>query len=201
MRRGFYGVRESGAGQSRGKRMSVLAQAVERRKRFHADIARRAALLAPKADRSYSIPNTPFGVTKPAPEVVKTVVASIKPTRDRMRDWYHCMWFFDLIEKEEEPRLMLPGVEYIQEVVAQFYGLSRCDLISDSRVGKLIRPRHVAMYLCRQFTRRSLPQIAKRFGGRDHSTAIHAVKKVSREILIDENLAADVAALTALVQL
>lgn len=182
--------------------MSVLAQANERHKRFHADIARRAALLAPKPVRTYSIPNTPFGVAKPAPEVIKTVIASIKPARDNMREWYHCMWFFDLIEKEEAPpRIVLPGVEYIQEVTAQFYGLSRHDLISASRVGKLIRPRHVAIYLCRKFTKRSLSQISKRFGGRDHSSALHAVRKIAREMLTDENLAADIAALTALVQL
>jgi hypothetical protein len=180
--------------------MSVLAQAIERRKKFHAEIARRASLLAPPANRSYSIPNTPYGVKKIAPEVIQQARVLAVPARNYMADWYHCMWFFDLIEEDEKPSMRLPLVEHIQQTVALFYGVSRDHLTSSCRTAEIVKPRHVAMYLCRKLTKKSFPQIAKRFGGRDHSTLVHAVEKISSQLLHDEKLFSDIATLTAMVQ-
>lgn len=181
--------------------MSLLAESHQRHKRFHAEIARKAALIAPKRDRSYSVPNAPFGVRKPISEIVTPAPQKSMLARDYMRDWYHCMWFFHLIEAEERPAVSLPIVEHIQATTAAFYGVARADLMSNCRKGKFIRPRHVAMYLCKHLTKRSLPQIGKRFGGRDHTTVLHAVNKIKDDLLNDEKLRADVAALTAMVQL
>jgi len=72
-----------------------------------------------------------------------------------------------------------PSVTRIQEVVARQYGVSRFDLLSSRRTANIVRPRQVAMYLCKTLTLRSLPEIGRRFGGRDHTTVLHAVRKIS----------------------
>jgi hypothetical protein len=74
----------------------------------------------------------------------------------------------------------LPGRIFtadIQNVVAKYYGMSRKELISDSRKRRLSRPRQTAMYLAMKLTGRSMPEVGWWFGGRDHTTTLHAVRK------------------------
>jgi len=85
-------------------------------------------------------------------------------------------------------------VEDIQKTVASFFGLSVDDLLSARRTQSVVRPRHIAMYLAKMLTTRSLPDIGRRFGGRDHSTVIHAVTKISQRLKDDPALAEDVEA-------
>jgi chromosomal replication initiator protein len=70
-------------------------------------------------------------------------------------------------------------VEEIQRHVCEHYNLRKSDLLSDRRSRAIARPRQVAMYLAKHLTTRSLPDIGRRFGGRDHTTVMHAVKKIS----------------------
>jgi chromosomal replication initiator protein len=69
-------------------------------------------------------------------------------------------------------------VDEIQKVVAEHFGLKQADLLSERRTRAVARPRHVAMYLAKQLTTRSYPDIGRRFGGRDHTTVLHAVKRI-----------------------
>jgi chromosomal replication initiator protein len=62
------------------------------------------------------------------------------------------------------------------------------------------RPRQVAMYLAKQLTSRSLPEIGRKFGGRDHTTVMHAVKKIEELVVIDRALAEDVELLRRMLQ-
>src|SRR4030095_14301592 len=71
-------------------------------------------------------------------------------------------------------------VDMIQKTVSEHYGLKQADLISERRARAVARPRQVAMWLAKQITPRSLPDIGRRFGGRDHTTVIHAVKQIAR---------------------
>lgn len=68
----------------------------------------------------------------------------------------------------------------IQLGVCQQYGISLHDMISEKRTGNLVLPRHIAIALSSHFTSFSLPQIGKRFGGRDHTTVLHACRKLDR---------------------
>src|ERR1700686_1682439 len=81
----------------------------------------------------------------------------------------------DLIRPQEPKRV---GIEDIQRVVARQYNVSRADLLSSRRTANVVRPRQVAMYLAKILTLRSLPEIGRRFGGRDHTTVLHAVRKI-----------------------
>src|SRR6201997_2975278 len=78
----------------------------------------------------------------------------------------------DLIRPQEPKRVK---IEDIQRVVARQYNVSRSDLLSSRRTANVVRPRQVAMYLAKTMTLRSLPEIGRRFGGRDHTTVLHAV--------------------------
>ena len=72
-------------------------------------------------------------------------------------------------------------IEVIQEIVSQYYKVSLEDLLGKKRTRTLAFPRQIAMYLCRELTDTSLPQIGELFGGRDHTTVIHAYEKISSE--------------------
>jgi chromosomal replication initiator protein len=75
--------------------------------------------------------------------------------------------------------------------VARHYNVSRTDICSARRTANVVRPRQVAMYLAKTLTLRSLPEIGRRFGGRDHTTVLHAVRKIAALIPKDAELAAE----------
>src|SRR4051794_8199452 len=77
-------------------------------------------------------------------------------------------------------------VEAIKRVVCRHFGISHTQIISPLRNREFARPRQIAMYLCREYTTRSLPDIARRFGDRDHTTCIAAVRKVSELMQSDK---------------
>ncbi|MFP4361989.1 MAG: chromosomal replication initiator protein DnaA, partial [Alphaproteobacteria bacterium] len=83
-------------------------------------------------------------------------------------------------------------IEEIQKAVVAHYSLKLADMQSKRRSRVVARPRQVAMYLAKQLTPRSLPEIGRRFGGRDHTTVMHAVKKVEELLGEDDGLARDV---------
>jgi len=95
----------------------------------------------------------------------------------------------DLIRPQEPKRVK---IEDIQRVVARQYNVSRADLLSSRRTANVVRPRQVAMYLAKTLTLRSLPEIGRRFGGRDHTTVLHAVRKIENLVNSDNTLAEEI---------
>jgi chromosomal replication initiator protein len=83
----------------------------------------------------------------------------------------------DLIRPAEPKHVR---IEDIQHTVARQYNVSRADLLSSRRTMNVVRPRHVAMYLAKILTLRSLPEIGRHFGGRDHTTVLHACARSTR---------------------
>jgi chromosomal replication initiator protein len=73
------------------------------------------------------------------------------------------------------------SVENIQKTVADFYKIKVADMYSKKRPASIARPRQIAMYLAKELTQKSLPEIGELFGGRDHTTVLHAVRKVGGE--------------------
>ncbi|MCW5703049.1 MAG: chromosomal replication initiator protein DnaA [Bradyrhizobium sp.] len=98
----------------------------------------------------------------------------------------------DLIRPQEPKRIK---IEDIQRVVARQYNVSRSDLLSSRRTANVVRPRQVAMYLAKTLTLRSLPEIGRRFGGRDHTTVLHAVRKIEALVNRDTALSEEVESL------
>jgi len=83
------------------------------------------------------------------------------------------------------------SIEEIQKKVAEHYNIKLSDMASARRARAVARPRQVAMYLAKQLTTRSLPEIGRKFGGRDHTTVIHAVRKIEELCSADAGLAED----------
>ncbi|ARN82531.1 chromosomal replication initiator protein DnaA [Methylocystis bryophila] len=92
----------------------------------------------------------------------------------------------DLVNTHEPKRVK---IDDIQKLVASHYNVSRADIVSSRRTANVVLPRQVAMYLSKALTPRSLPEIGRRFGGRDHTTVIHAVRKIENLIAKDNGLA------------
>ncbi len=86
-------------------------------------------------------------------------------------------------------------VDEIQKAAAEHFGLKQADLMSACRTRAVARPRQAAMWLAKQLTTRSLPDIGRRFGGRDHTTVLHAVRRIDALRAGDARLAADLEAL------
>ena len=83
-------------------------------------------------------------------------------------------------------------IDEIQKRVAEHYNIRLADMHSARRARAVARPRQVAMYLCKQLTPRSLPEIGRKFGGRDHTTVMHAVRKIEELKAADRTLAEDI---------
>ncbi len=87
-------------------------------------------------------------------------------------------------------------IELIQEIVANYFNLRLEDFKSARRTRNIAYPRQIAMYLSRKLTDTSLPKIGEEFGGRDHTTVIHAYEKISQNLKIDESLQSTINDLT-----
>jgi chromosomal replication initiator protein len=103
----------------------------------------------------------------------------------------------DVFPQGEMPEI---SVEQIQQTVVERFGISVQELTGDRRSQSIVYPRQVAMYLCRELTDSSLPKIGKKFGGRDHTTVIHATSKIAKLIKEDRNVYNLVQELTARVK-
>ncbi len=103
----------------------------------------------------------------------------------------------DLIRTREPKRVK---IEDIQRLVANHYNVSRADILSARRTATVVRPRQIAMYLSKSLTLRSLPEIGRRFGGRDHTTVLHAVRKIEGLVGKDNALAGEIEFLRRMLQ-
>lgn len=95
----------------------------------------------------------------------------------------------EYIERQTARRIII--------AVANEYGLKEGDICSTRRMENLVIPRHIAMYLAKAITKRSFPEVGRRFGGRDHTTVLHACRKIEKMMAESESFAAEVNALRA----
>lgn len=103
----------------------------------------------------------------------------------------------DLVRSREPKKVR---IEDIQKLVATHYNVSRSDILSSRRSAGVVKPRQIAMYLSKQLTLRSLPEIGRRFGGRDHTTVLHAVRKIELVVASDPALREDIELLKRMLQ-
>ena len=87
-----------------------------------------------------------------------------------------------IVEKNREV-----SVEMIQKFVSEYFNIKVSDLKSDKRLKTVVIPRQIAIFLCRDLTKSSYPEIGEKFGGKDHSTIIHSFKKISKLVSSDSD--------------
>ena len=95
----------------------------------------------------------------------------------------------DLVRARETRRVR---IEDILRIVSRHYKVPRNELLSSRRSRDVVRPRQIAMYLAKSLTSRSLPEIGRRFGGRDHTTVLHSVRKVEQMMKDDADLTQEI---------
>jgi hypothetical protein len=134
-----------------------------------------------------------------APEPVKMVKPSRRsePTPDPMvvvRDWLNVRSKGSSADPERRllPIPKYPPIKMILAHVSQLYGVTVPDLLSARRTVGVVRPRQIAMYLAKTTSPRSLPDIGRNMGGRDHTTVLHAVRKIESLCETDDDVAAQV---------
>lgn len=103
-------------------------------------------------------------------------------------------WVLDEIDPAEPST---PKISLIQKIVCQHFDISHAEMISPQRNAPLVRVRQIAMFLAKEMAARSLPEIGLRFGGRDHTTALHSVRKIERLALADGDLSNELNVLRA----
>ena len=129
------------------------------------------------------------GLRPPAPQAIPQRIERQKKIRTPIRTWF---WIVDEINP------CLPRgltIEVIQTAVERHCKVGHLELISARRTGGIVRPRQIAMYLAKQLTPLSLPMIGRKFGGRDHTTVLHAVRKIEALRTRDKILAGDLDAI------
>lgn len=166
---------------------------IERSQNFRASIAARASDLADrKANEALNALRvvaleTPLSLTPSLQSVtLEDVPADIDPLA---QNWFEVL-------PAEPKRSDFPSIRDIQKAVCKLYDVKLVDMLSSRRTAIIVKPRQVAMFLSKTQTLHSLPQIGRRFGGRDHTTVLHAVRKIERLCPCDAVLAHDIAILT-----
>ncbi|MEM7430116.1 MAG: chromosomal replication initiator protein DnaA [Pseudomonadota bacterium] len=103
----------------------------------------------------------------------------------------------DLVQTTDMQRIK---IDDILKVVGRHFNVPKADLLSPRRARSIVRPRQIGMYLAKTLTTRSLPEIGRRFGGRDHSTVLHAVRKIEELMHADEKMSREVNMLIRLLE-
>jgi chromosomal replication initiator protein len=125
------------------------------------------------------------------------VIASQQLTGARMTLELAAVALRDFVPQCDAPRIR---IDDILRVVGQHYNVPKTDLLSTRRARSVVRPRQVGMYLAKKLTLRSLPEIGRRFGGRDHSTVLHAVRRMEDLLERDEKFAREMGLLVRLLE-
>jgi chromosomal replication initiator protein len=103
----------------------------------------------------------------------------------------------DLMSSSEPRRIK---IDDILKIITKHFGVNRTDLLSNRRNRSIVRPRQIGMYLAKNLTSRSLPEIGRRFGNRDHTTVLHAIRKVEQLMSDDTTLKEEVELLKRLLR-
>lgn len=144
------------------------------------------------------------------PEVVSDVVASepapapppktgeelIAEWAERQKERFKEPWF-SIVEEIEPKQGGRPRIADIIAATAEHFGVLRADILSARRTANLARPRQVVYYLAKKLTLKSLPEIGRHVGKRDHTSALHGIRKIERLRQTDAKLDADLATIAA----
>lgn len=135
--------------------------------RLHEEHKARQARLFPFKPKAYCPPPPP--ANDPAPVIA---IAAVEPEPPAFKQ----PWF----TIEEYDSLDVHSIPLIQRIVCKHFGITMAQMLGQRRIAPIVRPRQIAMYLCRVLTERSWPDIGRRFGGRDHTTALAAIKRIEK---------------------
>lgn len=179
--------------------MESIATLIQHDPYFDVPLCERVAARRERRARIWPAPK----ITMQIPEMTAALLLRGDPPD------YSVMWFYHLVFETERKlplilaqRPMTPQkikVEQIQVACARHYGVSRNDILSARRTAQVVRPRQVGYYLAKVLTLKSLPEIGRRFGGRDHSSVLSGARKIERLRKTDVKLDAELHSIAAAV--
>ncbi len=161
----------------------------EREQKIAAKARPDSPIVCPSASVRSHHAGAPRSAPAPAPQAVQAWSERQKRIHAPIRTWF---WIVDEINPPPSPKLT---IEEIQSAVARHCKVAHSELISARRSADIVRPRQIAMFLARHLTPNSLPVIGRKFGGRDHTTVLHAIRKIEALRTRDRNLAGDLDAI------
>lgn len=153
----------------------------QRHREFQRKIAEAAARLAAGS----VAPAEPEQLVAPASDKQPTVAPTFAEITTPKKPWF---W----VVSEETKRVSMAEILY---VVSEYFAVSRSEISSDARPARIVRPRQVCYWLMREYARKSLPEIGRFLGGRDHTSVMSGHRKIDRLRHTDQRLSADIAAL------
>lgn len=127
------------------------------------------------------------------PPVIETESWADRQKRIHPEPW------FSIVDEIDLPEPRRPTIEEIQRACCRYFSFTKTLLVADRRTAPVVYARQVAMYLAKTLTLRSLPEIGRKFAGRDHTTVLHAVRKIDGLIFTDWTVAYDVAHAEAMI--
>lgn len=133
-------------------------------------------------------------VSEPAPAAPKTGEELIAEWAERQKERFKEPWF-SIVDEISERAQQRINVLKIQMATARYYNVTRADMLSHRRTNTVVKPRQIAMYLCKILTMKSLPEIGRMFGDRDHTTVLHAVRKIEDLRVHRDDYAVEIAAI------
>lgn len=161
------------------------------------DLETRTAILRSKAEEEQI--NVPNDVLSFIASKVDTNVRELESALLRVRvaaQLHHAPITIELANKTlkgmEAADEAVISIDLIQKKVAAYYNIRQSDIVGKKRVKQIVFPRQIAMYLARELTESSLPKIGKEFGGKDHTTVLHAIDKIEKQLAEDDNLQDDI---------
>lgn len=151
-----------------------------------------ARLAAFKERKARLFPVPPVIEATPAPLAIepKKKIVAVETEEDRFRKWFE-KWKA-MRHAPAEPETKGPDVKAIQRTCCAAYGITMADILSARRTRDVVKPRQIAMYLAKTMTLKSLPDVGRRFGGRDHTTVLFAVRKIERMVKTDPDFASHI---------
>jgi chromosomal replication initiator protein len=161
------------------------------------ELEMRVAILLKKAEQSqFDLPNdVAFFIAKQLRSNVRELEGALKKVI-AFSKFHHRNVDLDLVKEALKELLTVSreqvSVETIQKTVADYFKIKVADMYSKGRPAAIALPRQVAMYLTKELTRKSLPEIGQLFGGRDHTTVLYAVRKITKDRQVDAQLHHDV---------
>ena len=161
------------------------------------DAARRDATVAIDDDIVSFIADRIRGGGRELEGALTRVIATQQLTRSPITVDMAAVAIRDLINPGSVQRVK---IDDILRVIGKHFNVPKADLLSPRRARSIVRPRQIGMYLAKTLTTRSLPEIGRRFGGRDHSTVLHAVRKIETLMQQDEKLAREIQHLMRLLE-
>ncbi len=159
------------------------------------DLETRIAILKKKAS-SLADCELPTDVALFIAERVQSNIRELEGLLLRLRTYAHVMKLPITLELAKAaladmippPPKQMVNVEHIIQLVCDYFEIKREDLLGKSRQKRFVKPRHIAQYLTRKFTNLSLPEIGKKIGGVDHTSVLHACRRITEDMEKDENL-------------